>query len=188
MRLGEEIKSGKLKVLIASNNVQSRIQGLAKEITAYYEFCKEELIIVVLMDGSGMFACDLIRLLPFKLRSYFIQTKTYCGTEKVIGGGVDTGEFSDDFCNSILHNNVLVIDDVFDTGKSLESVYEAINIFSPKAIKTVVLISKNKCRECDIKPDFVGFNIEDKFIVGYGMDYKDYYRNLDMICVFNNGI
>jgi len=179
--------SGKLQPLIASGNIQNRVRGLAQEINSFYQWSKEELVLVGLADGASVFLSDLIKLIPFKIKLYFVKVKTYCGTEKVAGrDGVDTSEFSDDFCNSIDSNNVLVVDDVFDTGESIESVCQAVEIFNPKTIKTVVLINKNKQRECGIKPDFVGFNVADNFIIGYGMDYNDYYRNLPDICVLNH--
>lgn len=186
IKLKDEFVSGKLQPLIANSNIQNRVRGLAQEINSFYQWEKGELILVGLADGASIFLSDLIKLIPFKIKLYFVKVKTYCGTEKVGRDIVDTGDFSDDFCNSIEGNNVLVVDDVFDTGESLESVCQAVEIFNPKTIKTIVLINKNKQRECNIKLDFVGFNVVDKFIVGYGMDYNDYYRNLDSICVFNN--
>jgi hypoxanthine phosphoribosyltransferase len=158
---------------------------MAHEINAFYGWEKGELVVVGLADGASIFLSDLIRSIPFKISLNFVKVKTYCGTEKVGRSRIDTGEFSDDFCHSMEGNNVLIVDDVFDTGESLQSVWEAVNIFGPKTIKTAVLINKYKQRDCEIKPDFVGFNVADKFIVGYGMDYNNYYRNLTDICVLN---
>lgn len=182
IKLEDEIRSGKLQPLIANGNIQNRVRGLAQEINSFYQWEKGELILVGLADGANIFLSDLIRFIPFKIKLYFVKVKTYCGTEKVGRDAVDTSEFSDDFCNSIDGNNVLVVDDVFDTGESLESVCQAVEIFRPKTIKTVVLINKNKQRECGIKLDFVGFCVADKFLVGYGMDFDGYYRNLQDIC------
>lgn len=187
VKLSDEFVSGKLQPLIASGNIQNRVRGLAQEINSFYQWSKEELVLVGLADGASVFLSDLIKLIPFKIKLYFIRIKTYSGAEKILKPEINTGEFSDDFCNSMQDNNVLVVDDVFDTGESLESVCQAVEIFNPKTIKTIVLINKNKQRECDIKPNFVGFNVADRFIVGYGMDYNDYYRNLQDICVLNNG-
>jgi len=187
IKLQDEFGSGKLQPLIASGNIQNRVRGLAQEINSFYQWDKEELIIVGLADGASIFLSDLIKFIPFKIKLYFIRIKTYCGGEKVAKSEIDTGEFSDDFCNSMRDNNVLVVDEILDSGDSLCSVVEAVEIFQPRTLKTMILFNKNKKREYEIRPDFCGFNIEDKFVVGYGADFNGFYRNLTDLCVLNNG-
>jgi len=185
-KLRDDFVSGKLgRRLICQEEIQSRIKGLAKEINAFYEWTKEDIIIIGLMDGATMFLSDLIKLIPFKIKLYFIKVKTYDGINKTINNTINTKDFSDDFCNSIYNNNVLIVDDILDTGEALYSIYEAVQMYEPKTLKTIVLLNKNRKKEYEIKPDFVGFNIENKFVVGYGLDFNGYYRNLIDICVFN---
>jgi hypoxanthine phosphoribosyltransferase len=185
-RLRDDFVSGKLgRRLVCQEEIQSRIRGLAKEINAFYEWTKEDIIVIGLMDGATMFLSDLIKLIPFKIKLYLIKIKTYDGINKITNSKINTGDFSDDFCNSIQDNNILIVDDILDTGEALHSICEAVQMFGPKTLKTVVLLNKNRKKEYEITPDFVGFNIEDKFVVGYGLDFNGYYRNLIDICVFN---
>ena len=181
VRLDEEIKSGKLKLLLDNNCVRNRINGLAKEIIHSYEWEKDELVIVSLADGANIFASDLIRLLPFKLKLYFLKIKTYEGTNKAKNSVINIEELTD-----IENKNVLIVDDICDTSETLNSVIEAIKTLKPKTIKTVVLLNKNVKKEFDIKLDFCGFNIENKFVVGAGLDHNNYYRNLADICEFRD--
>lgn len=181
IRLQDEIKSGKLQLLLDNNSIQNRIGGLAKEICSFYEWERDELVIIGLADGANIFVSDLVRLLPFKLRLCFLKVKTYCGTEKVAKSVLNTEELAD-----IENRNVLVVDDILDTGETLNSVIESIKILKPKTIKTIVLLNKNVKKEFDIKLDFCGFNVENKFLVGYGLDFNGYYRNMQDICVLKN--
>jgi hypoxanthine phosphoribosyltransferase len=129
-----------------------------------------------------MFLNDLIKLIPFKIRLYFIKVKTYCGTNKIKNSVINTDELI-----NIENNHVLVVDDILDTGETLDSVIKSIELFKPKTIKTTTLLCKNIKRKHEIKIDFIGFNIPDKWVIGYGMDTDQYYRNLNEICVLNNG-
>lgn len=182
VKLEDEIKSGKLQLLLDSGSIQSRVRGLAKEICSFYEWEKDELIVIGLADGANIFVSDLIRLLPFKLRLYFLKIKSYEGMDKVKNSVINIEELTD-----IENKNILIIDDICDTSETLYSIVEKIKILKPKTIKTIVLLNKNIKKQFDIKLDFVGFNIPDKWAVGYGMDTDQYYRNLNEICVLNNG-
>jgi len=177
VHLDEEIKSGKLKLLLDNNSVRNRIRGLSKEIIHFYEWEKEELVIVGLADGANIFVSDLIRLLPFKSRLYFVKVTTYEGQNKIKNSVINIGELS-----NIENTNILIVDDICDTSETLSSVIETIKTLNPKTIKTVVLLNKNVKKEFDVKLDFCGFNIENKFVVGFGLDYNNYYRNLNDIC------
>lgn len=181
-KLEDEIKSGKLQLLLDHNSIQSRIRGLAKEIIHFYEWEKSELVVVSLADGANIFVSDLVRLLPFKLRLYFLKIKTYEGINKVKNSVINIEELTD-----IENKNVLIVDDVSDTSETLYGVIEIIKTLKPKTIKTIVLLNKNIKKEFNIKLDFCGFNIPNKFLVGFGLDYNNYYRNLQDIYTLNNG-
>lgn len=180
IRLQDEINSGRLRLLLDHNSIQGRVRGLAQEIVRFYEWEKDELIVIGLADGANIFVSDLIRLLPFKLRLYFLKISTYEGINKIKNSIIDTKELI-----NIENNNILLIDDILDTGETLNSVIKALEIMKPKTLKTAILLCKNRGREFDIKPDFCGFNISNVFIVGFGLDKDQYYRNLVDICVIN---
>jgi len=181
-KLQDEIKSGKLQLLLDHNSVQNRIRGLAKEIIHFYEWEKNELVIVSLADGANIFTSDLVRLLPFKLKLYFLKVSTYEGTNKITKSVLNI-----DGLIGIENRNVLIVDDICDTSETLNSVIETIKTLKPKTIKTVVLLNKNVKKEFDIKLDFCGFNISNVFVVGFGLDHNNYYRNLVDICILNTG-
>lgn len=178
IRLQDEIRAGKLTLLLDHNSIQNRIRGLAKEICQFYEWEKDELVVVGLADGANIFVSDLIRLLPFKLKLYFLKVSTYEGTNRTKNSVINTGELID-----IENRNVLVVDDILDTGETLNSVINSIEIIKPKTLKTVILLCKNRKRNYEINIDFVGFNISDNgWLVGYGLDLNGFYRNLNDIC------
>lgn len=178
IKLQDEIKSGKLQLLLDHNSIQSRVRGLAKEICQFYEWEKDELVVVGLADGANIFVSDLIRLLPFKLKLYFLKVSTYEGTNRTKNSVINTGELID-----IENRNVLVVDDILDTGETLNSVINSIEIIKPKTLKTAILLCKNRKRNYEINIDFVGFNISDNgWLVGYGLDLNGFYRNLNDIC------
>lgn len=181
MCLDEEIKSGKLKLLIDHNSIQSRTKGLAKEICSFCEWETDELVIIGLADGANIFVSNLARLLPFKLKLYFLKVSTYGGMNKIIKSVLNI-----DGLTGIENRNVLIVDDICDTSETLNSVIETIKTLKPKTIKTVVLLNKHIDKKFNIKLDFVGFNIENKFVVGAGLDYNNYYRNLDAIYELKN--
>ena len=181
VHLNEEIKSGKLKLLLDNNSIRNRINGLAKEIIHFYEWEKDELVIVGLADGANIFTSNLVILLPFKLKLYFLKIKTYEGTNKAKNSVINIEELTD-----VENKNVLIVDDICDTSETLNSVIEVIKTLKPKTIKTCVLLNKHIDKKFNIKLDFVGFNIENKFVVGAGLDYNNYYRNLDAIYEFKN--
>ena len=180
--LEEEIKSGKLKLLLDHNSIQSRAKGLAKEIIRFYEWEKDELIVVGIADGANIFVSDLVKQLPFKLRLEFIKIKTYAGTKKIQNSVIRNIEE----LLEVENKNILIVDDICDTGETLNFIINEISKMNPKTIKTCVLLNKNVKKEFDIKLDFCGFNISNIWIVGYGMDMNGFYRNLNDICELKN--
>lgn len=178
IRLDEEVKSGKLQLLLDHNSIQSRVRGLAKEINDFYQWEKSELIVIALADGANIFVSDLVRLLPLKLKLYFLKIKTYEGTNKIAKSVLNIEELTD-----IENKNVLILDDILDTGETLSSVIKSVEMLKPNTIKTVILLCKNRNRDCGIKINFVGFNIIDKWVFGYGMDMDGFYRNLNDIYI-----
>ncbi|MEJ5172684.1 MAG: hypoxanthine phosphoribosyltransferase [Hydrogenothermaceae bacterium] len=167
-----QIKGRDLELIIPESQIKSRIRELAEEIDTAFE--GEEIYAVGILKGSFIFYADLVRELRSKVYIDFMQVSSY-------GTGMESfGEviFIKDMSVDIKDKNVLIVDDIIDTGRTLKALVEALSLRHPKKLKTVVLLDKKERREVDYDADFVGFVIPDKFIVGYGLDWAEEGRNL----------
>lgn len=163
-----------MKILLTEDTLKAGVQRMAREISAAYG--EEPLTIVGVLTGSIVLMADLIRLLEMPLRVGVISASSYKGE-------VSRGELSinADLLLDIEKRHVLVIDDIFDTGHTLLGLTTRLQEFSPATVRSAVLLRKaNRC-EVHCKPDFIGFDIPDEFVVGYGLDYRDEYRNLPFV-------
>ena len=149
---------------------------MSAEIAARYG--TEPLTIVAVMTGSLVLLADLIRQLSMPVRVSLIQASSY-------RGGTESGSLwiRDDMMLDVKDRDVLVVDDIFDTGKTLEAVMECIAEMQPLSLSSAVLLHKKERQQVSLVPDFVAFNIPDEFVVGYGLDYQDLYRNLPFLAV-----
>lgn len=163
-----------VKVLLSEQQIQEGVGRLAQEIFAHYG--KQPLTIIGIMTGSIMLMADLIRMLEMPLRVGVIQTSSY-------REGTARGELkiNDSMMLDIRGRDVLLIDDIFDTGHTLDGVVDRIRQFEPRSLKSAVLLCKTGRQEVEYQPDFVTFDIPDEFVIGYGLDYEDEYRNLPYI-------
>lgn len=168
----------KLEVLIGRNEIRSRIEKLGEEISRDYE--GKEIIVVSLLRGSFVFTSDLVREITVPVAVDFMTTSSYGHGEKTSG----YVKIINDIRFDIKGRDVLVVDDIVDSGNTMQRVVEFLKGRQPKSIKTCVMLDKPSRREVDIDPDYVGFTIEDLFVLGYGLDYEDFYRNLPYIGVF----
>ncbi len=136
------------------------------------------LTIVAVMTGSLVLLADLIRRLNMPVRVSLIQASSY-------RGGTESGDLwiRDDMMLDVTDRDVLVVDDIFDTGRTLEAVLECIGEMKPASLASAVLLHKRERQVVAFEPDFVGFEIPDEFVVGYGLDYQDLYRNLPFLAV-----
>lgn len=138
------------------------------------------LTIVGVLTGSVVLMADLIRKLKMPLRVGVVQTSSYAGTER--------GKLSinTEMMLDITGHDVLLIDDIFDTGNTLQEVTQLISDLGPSSLRSAVLLLKTGCQEVDWRPDFIAFDIPDEFVVGYGLDYNDVYRNLPYLAVLES--
>lgn len=138
------------------------------------------LTIVGVLTGSVVLMADLIRKLKMPLRVGVVQTSSYAGTER--------GKLSinTEMMLDITGQDVLLIDDIFDTGNTLQEVTQLISDLGPSSLRSAVLLLKTGCQEVDWRPDFIAFDIPDEFVVGYGLDYNDVYRNLPYLAVLES--
>ncbi|WP_036729108.1 hypoxanthine phosphoribosyltransferase [Peptoniphilus mikwangii] len=166
------------KIIFTREEITKRIKELGAELTKEYK--DKDLIVISLLRGSFIFAADLVREIDTVLEIDFLTTASY-GNSEVSSGRV---KFLSELRSNIKGRDVLVIDDIVDTGHTMKSVVEKLKGYEPKSIKTCVMLDKPSRREVDIKADYVAFEIPDLFIVGYGLNYGDFYRNVPYIYAY----
>jgi hypoxanthine phosphoribosyltransferase len=163
-----------VKVLLSETDLSGGVNRIAQQVTAIYG--RNPLTIVAVMTGSLVFLADLIRRLEMPIRVSLIQASSY-------RGGTSSGELAinDQVMLDIRGREVLVIDDIFDTGKTLAEIVCHLRLQEPTSVRSVVLLRKTGCQTVTQVPDLVGFEIPNEFVVGYGLDYEDQYRNLPFV-------
>jgi len=164
------------KILVSEEEIQRRIRELALRVQS--DFSGRDLVVVGLLTGTLMFLADLVREIDLPLRLDFIGVSSY-------RDGTESRElvFTKELRLDVAGRDVLLVDDILDTGKTLRGVIDKLDGMTPRQIRTCVLLSKKARREYDIPADYVGFEIPDEFVVGYGLDYAEKYRNLPHIGV-----
>lgn len=167
------------RILISREQIARRVGELAGEITLAYSNLDRGLTLVTVLSGSIIFLADLIRALPMKLRIGLVTVSSYRG--RATTGRPPT--LLKDLDVEVAGEDVLLIDDILDTGRTLKFVLERLRERKPASVKTCVLLRKPDRAPQDLPVDFVGFDIEDEFVVGYGLDYNGHYRNHPDICV-----
>ncbi|MGD7654691.1 MAG: hypoxanthine phosphoribosyltransferase [Verrucomicrobiales bacterium] len=165
------------KVLIDEAVIGRRLDTLAERIEA--DFPGETLVVIVLLKGAMVFASDLLRRVERKLEIECLNVASYHGGMES-SGKVD---FLDRHFPEVNGRHVLLLDDILDTGRTLHAVSERLLEEGAKAVRTAVLLAKEKARAAHVEADYVGFEIGDEFVVGYGLDYQGKYRNLPYVGV-----
>ena len=165
-------------ILITDEQIARRLKTLAREIER--DFRGRELVVISLLNGTVMFLADLIRHLNLPLRLDFIGVSSY-------GLGTESGDlvFTKELRLDVHGRDVLLVDDILDTGKTLSRVLPKIRALKPRRIKTCVLLDKPSRRVEKIRADYVGFDIPDLFVIGYGLDFAERYRNLPFVGVLH---
>lgn len=169
----EEIMK-KLKVMYTEEQIQTRIQEMANEIDKDYE--GKELIVISVLKGAIFFSVDLVKKMKTPVIFDMMQVSSYQGTQStgnvIIKKGLD---------EDIAGKDVLIVEDIIDTGYTLQYLKEYLRTLNPKSLKIAVLADKKERREINVDIDYTGFEIENKFIVGYGFDIDQKYRNIPYI-------
>ena len=166
-----------MKVLISEVRIQRRVRELAREIER--EFGRRELTVVSVLNGSLIFTADLVRQLSMPLRLDYIGLSLY-GGQRPSARGVKIERMPR---LDVRGHDVLIVDDILDTGLTLAKIQSLLVPQKPKRMKICVLLEKKVTRRADVQPHFVGFHIPNRFVVGYGLDYREKYRNLSYIAV-----
>ena len=163
-----------VKVLINEAKIESRLDELAKEIMRDYK--DEDIIFVGVLRGAATFMVELAKRIKNNVEYEFIQLESYEGEEST---GVV--KLKQELTGKIEGKNIIIIEDIIATGRTLEYLKEHIKTFKPKSVKICALLSKPSRRIFELNVDYIGFSIPDEFVVGFGMDYNQKYRNLPYI-------
>jgi hypoxanthine phosphoribosyltransferase len=163
--------------LISSEVLQERISEMAHEIRADFE--GEDLHLIGVLKGAVLFLSDLIRAMKGRVTIDFIALSSY-GSGTTSSGEV---RLIKDLDYGLEGRNVIIVEDIVDTGLTLHYLQEILRARNPKSLRTACLLSKPSRRKIEVKVEHIGFTIEDRFVVGYGLDYSEQYRNLPYIGV-----
>jgi hypoxanthine phosphoribosyltransferase len=165
-------------VLLTSDQIQQRIRTLAAEIERDYP-AGEEIHLVAVLKGGFMFMADLVRAMGPHVTMDFMAVSSY-GKGTKSSGQVRVLK---DLDSSLEGRHIIIVEDIVDTGLTLSYLQEILRARAPKSVKTACLLSKPSRRQVDVQVDYIGFTIEDRFVVGYGLDLAEKYRNLPYIAV-----
>lgn len=164
-----------INVMLSEEEINARIAELGDQISRDYE--GKEIFLICILKGASFFACELAKRITVPVNIDFMKVSSYGG------GTVSSGQVSIkmDVSESIAGKEVLIVEDIIDSGNTLNLLPKILMERGPKSIRLCALLDKPDRREVDVKMDYVGFRIPDKFVVGYGLDYDQRYRNLPYI-------
>jgi hypoxanthine phosphoribosyltransferase len=170
-----------MEVLIPADRIHARVDELAAEIARAY--AGKPVTVVGILTGCLIFTADLIRRIDLPLRVAFVTASSYRG-ETTLPGKL---EIRDELLPDITGRHILLLDDILDTGKTLTRVVAHLIDRGAASVKVAVLVRKIGRQEVPFEPEFVGFTIPDRFVVGYGLDFNDEYRHLPFVGVLPSG-
>ncbi len=170
------------RILFDEGAIHQRLDELAATITRDYQ--ERELTVIAILNGSLIFAADLLRRIPIPLRLDCLNVASYHGGTKPSNAPV-VGQIN---LRDLESRHVLILDDILDSGMTLAAVCNTITAAKPLTVRTCVLLEKTKTTSRPIKADYIGFKIADEFVIGYGLDYMERYRNLRYIGVLRHDL
>lgn len=177
-----QINSSIERILISENELKTTVMEIAEKINADYK--NEEILLVVILKGSIVFATDLMRYLTMPVNIDFMQVSSYgCGT--VSKGFINIKK---DLSVDVAGKNVLIIEDIIDSGNTLKKLKELLKSRNPKSVKICTILDKPDRRVTDVEVEYSGISIPDEFVVGYGLDYNEQFRNLPYVGILKRDI
>ncbi|MGQ9615071.1 MAG: hypoxanthine phosphoribosyltransferase [Spirochaetota bacterium] len=165
----------KLKVLITKDQIQKKVKELAESLSRDYSE-NDYIILICNLKGAFIFLADLCRKITVPICIDFIATSSYDGTEST-----EYVRIIKDLKMNIMGKDIIIVEDIVDTGYTLSYIIEYLKLHHPKSIKVCTLLDKKCRRKVEIPIDYTGFVIDNKFVVGYGLDYNERYRELEYI-------
>jgi len=168
----------RLRVLISEEQIRDRVQELGAALRA--DFGDEPITVIAVLKGSFLFLADLVRAIPGEVRVEFLGVASYHG------GTSSTGvvQITQDLRGNVEGQNCVLVEDIVDTGLTIDYLVRMLQVRGPKALKVATLLNKPDNREVEVQVDYVGFTIPDEFVVGYGLDLGELYRNLPHVAVY----
>ena len=176
-----------LKVLISRQDIAKRVSEIGAQITR--DFANQSVILVGVLKGAAIFLSDLARQIDLDATFEFIGVSSYGNrptpTQELKNGWDSTGEvkLTKDVDQTIKDRNIILVEDILDTGLTMTYLKRMLQARQPRALKVAALLDKPSRRKLPLEGDYVGFRIPDEFVVGYGLDYAEKYRNLADICI-----
>lgn len=177
-KMNEDIK----KILISEDELKAIVERLGKQITEDYK--GKDVLLIGILKGSVIFMADLMRAIEVPCNIDFMAVSSY-------GNGTESSgrvKINKDLDNDIQGKDIIIIEDILDSGKTLYYIRDILSARKPASIKICTLFDKPERREADIKADYIGSLVPNEFIVGYGLDYAEYYRNLPFIGVLKESV
>jgi hypoxanthine phosphoribosyltransferase len=169
-----------MNILLDADTIHARVRALAGEIERDYP-AGEEIHLVCVLKGGFMFMADLVRAMTARVTLDFIAVSSYAKSTKSSG----EVRMLKDLDSGLQGRHIVIVEDIVETGLTLIYLQEILRARAPKTLRTACLLSKPSRRQVDVKVEYIGFTIEDRFVVGYGLDYAEQYRNLSHIAVLN---
>ena len=169
------------KVIVSEAEIRQRVKELGERLTGEYE--GRNPVVLGILKGANVFVADLVRAMDIELQMDFIMLASY--------GASDTpGEVrvKMDCETELAGRHVLVVDDIVDTGQTLKALMELLRMRGAASVRSCVLLDKPSRRTVELEPDYKGFEIEDDFVVGYGLDYAERFRNLPEVCAIKKRV
>ena len=168
-----------IDVLLTQEQIETRVRELAEQISA--DYAGEEVTLLITLKGGVYFGCKLSEYMTVPTYLEFIQTASYSGTKStgIISMKLDVEP------QSIVGKNIIIIEDVIDTGRTLKYLKELLALRNPKSLKICSLLDKHECRVVDLEGDYIGFSIGNDFVVGYGLDVDQKFRNLPFVGIIH---
>lgn len=165
-----------VNILISAEEIKNKVQELGRMVAADYQ--GKDLLVVGILKGAFMFMADLIREIDTPLEIDFMAVSSY-GASTISSGEV---RIIKDLDYSIKDRNILIVEDIIDTGLTVKYITSILHKREPASIKICCMLDKPHRRKTDIRPDYCGFTVDDRFIVGYGLDYAEKYREYPAVC------
>jgi hypoxanthine phosphoribosyltransferase len=169
--------SERIVTMLPREEIQKRVSELGAQITSDYK--DGALVLICVLKGSFVFAADLMRAIDLPLRVDFLGVRSY-------GEGTETSgvvQITQDLSRPIEHEDIVIVEDIVDTGLTIAHLMDLLRTRSPRSVKVCALLHKPSRSRIQVKVDYLGFTIEDKFVVGYGLDFAEKHRNLPFIGV-----
>lgn len=173
-----------IKVYISEEELEERIDEIASEICR--DFDQRDPLVIGVLNGSFMFFSDLMKKVPIDLQIKFINASSY-NSGTVSSGNVEVDDRNLD-PKLVKDRDIILVEDIVDTGNTIKRLDQHFNNLGAKSVSTVTLLDKPSRRQVEYEPDYVGFTIENKFVLGYGLDYDQRYRNLPYIGIVDEDL